>query len=255
MALEAYGAIDELRLIPKTDPEYVVIHQRKRDEERMRILQEERERREQREREFQQQLREQPVVFQRDPEGSINLVAFANDPQNIHRSSVQNTTHKAVLTLLKRPVATEQQTVAEITEEMKKIGWRNPQNYDMVLAELNSDYVFSEAFSVKYADVLDRVWSYIRTHEHKDEIAYRLAQELYEGRGMCSNGKMARLVNVLQGYDETLHVEPPRELFQDKIALLLNIPKETRETEAHKLFVEFNIPESEHAVWLEPLLE
>jgi hypothetical protein len=72
---------------------------------------------------------------------------------------------------------------------------------------------------------------------------------------MCSNGKMARLVNVLQGYDDTLEAEKPKELFQHAIAALMSQPLAQRESAARSLFAEYNIPEAEHGVWLEPLLE
>jgi hypothetical protein len=72
---------------------------------------------------------------------------------------------------------------------------------------------------------------------------------------MCANGKMARLVNVLQGYDETLEMEPPREAFQSAIAALMNSPLAERESRARELFIEYRIPADEHDVWLEPLLD
>jgi hypothetical protein len=81
----------------------------------------------------------------------------------------------------------------------------------------------------------------------------RLAQEIAEGMGMCTNGKMARLINVLQGYDDTLEIDPPKEVFQEKIALLMKRPAEERAEAARALFIEFLIPEAEQAPWLESL--
>jgi len=63
------------------------------------------------------------------------------------------------------------------------------------------------------------------------------------------------LLNVLQGYDETLVAAPPREVFQSAIARLMSNPIGTREAAARALFAEYQIPAEEHAVWLEPLLE
>jgi hypothetical protein len=203
-------------------------------------------------------LRERPVVFQRDPEGSINLTAFATDGQNVHRSSVQNATHKAVLTLLKRPLAEGQDTLPELVLDLQ-----NPSSVrvngvgvrERIIAEVTHDYFETEAFSVKYGDVLDRVWAYIRSHEHRGDLFIRLAQEIAEGVSQCSNGKMARLVNTLQGFDDTLEMEAPKELFQNKIALVMSRPLAEREAEARTLFTEYSIPEVEQAAWLEPLLE
>jgi hypothetical protein len=118
------------------------------------------------------------------------------------------------------------------------------------------EYFSLEAFSVKYGEVVDRVWAFIREHAERVELTVRLAQEISEGVGMCANGKMARLVNVLQGYDETLTAaEPPREAFQSAIAALMSRPLAERESRARELFSEYRIPADEHNVWLEPLLD
>ena len=70
---------------------------------------------------------------------------------------------------------------------------------------------------------------------------------------------MARLVNVLQGFDETLDLGPTPEalrlMFQNKIAKVMARPMEERRSAAENLFEEFNIPEEERPAWLEPLLE
>jgi len=106
-----------------------------------------------------------------------------------------------------------------------------------------------------YGAVLDRVWAYIKGHKDRFELFIRLAQEIAEGISQCSNGKMARLINVLQGFDDTLMLDHGKEVFQNKIAMLRHAPLEDREAAARALFVEHHIPEAEQAVWLEPLLE
>ena len=199
-----------------------------------------------------------PVVFQRDPEGSINLQAFANDNQSVHRSSVQNTTHRACLILLERPLIDNQDTLPEILEEFQhptRVRWIGARSRELAITEITNDYFNTVAFSIPYRDVLDHVWSFIQLHVHRNDLILRLAQEVCEGIRMCTNGKMARLINVLQGYDDTLEMEAPKELFQGRIALLLNSPLEEREQAARALLIEFQIPEQEHASWITPLLE
>jgi len=209
---------------------------------------------------FEQQLREAPVVFKRDPEGGIDLRAFATDTQNIHRSSVQTATQKAVELLMTRPAPMDQETLVEITEAFTTaVTWSKPESREAALIELTNDYYNCEAFSVPYSEVCDRVWALIRTHEHKKELCIRLAQEVYEGRKMCTNGKMAHLINTLQGYDEAVSEaatdKKSREVFQAKIALLQKRPNAEREAAARELFAEFEIPEAEHQVWLDALLD
>jgi len=200
-----------------------------------------------------------PVVFQRDPANGIDLRAFATDTQSVHRSSVQDGTQRAILTLLDRPVPADQRTLPEIAVafgDVRFFGTPSPAAVrTRALEELTNDYNLTIAFDKPYADVLDRVWAFIRAHVEKTELAIRLAQECCEGLGMCCNGKMARLVNVLRGYDETLEFAPPREMFQTAIARLMSSPLASRESAAKALFTEYQIPVEEHNVWLEPLLE
>jgi hypothetical protein len=204
-------------------------------------------------------LDENAATFHPDPVGSIDLRAFAEDKQSVHRSSVQNSTHKAVLELLSRPAPpADQDTLSEITKIFNTsmaVRWSTPDARMAVVTELTDNYFNSTAFSLSYGHVMNYVWAYIRSHAEKDELTQRLAEELSEGRGMCSNGKMARLINVLQGYDDSLAAAAPRELFQQHMSELSSKPAAVRTAAAHALFAEFRIPESEHAAWLEPLLE
>ncbi len=254
-ALAPYTPAGYLAWIPQSDTLRPTITLRMRREEEERLRAEEAARQAARDAQLQLDLRQRPVVFQRDPEGGINLAAFANDAQSVHRSSVQNATHRAVLALLNRPLVAGQDTLPEILTGFGGVRWIGEGAHERTVMELTNDYFNTEAFSVMYGEVLDHVWAYIREHAHRTDLTLRLAQEAAEGIGMCSNGKMARLVNVLQGYDETLEAEKPKELFQHAIAALMSQPLVQRESAARRLFAEYNIPEAEHAVWLEPLLE
>lgn len=254
-ALAPYTPAEYLTWIPQTDTLRPTITLRMRREEEERLRAEAAARRAAEQAQLQLDLRQRPVVFQRDPEGGINLAAFANDAQSVHRSSVQNATHRSVLALLNRPLVAGQDTLPEILTGFDGVRWIGEQAHERTVMEITHDYFNTEAFSVMYGEVLDHVWAYIREHAHRADLTLRLAQEAAEGIGMCSNGKMARLVNVLQGYDDTLEAEKPKELFQHAIAALMSQPLAQRESAARTLFAEYNIPEAEHAVWLEPLLE
>jgi hypothetical protein len=257
-ALEPYGEINYMTLIPTSDRYREFVTRRQQREEAARLAAEAAAQAAQRRADFERADRERAVVFQRDPEGGIDLRAFAADAQSVHRSSVQNTTQRILNQIITRPVPADQETVFEINVDFNNpeiVGWRS-EAYKLTTMNMFTDEYFSlEAFSVRYGDVVDRVWAFVRGHAERVELTVRLAQEISEGTGMCANGKMARLVNVLQGYDETLDVEPPREAFQSAIAALMNRPQAEREARARELFNEYRIPVDEHNVWLEPLLD
>jgi hypothetical protein len=202
---------------------------------------------------------ENQVVFQRDPEGGVNLRAFALDNQSVHRSSVQEMAQKGIEKILVGPApAPGTDTLFEITVAFTdpSIPWAAG-TYEQTIQELHRDYEIVEAFGINYSQAINHLWAFVKTHVERIELTRRLAEELLEGRGMCSNGKMARLVNVVQGYDSEMVVvlAPLREQFQSKIAALASHPVAERREAAMVLFAEYKIPAAEHDAWLEPLLE
>lgn len=214
---------------------------------------------------FERQMQEEQVVFVRDPADGIHLAAFAQDPQNVHRSSVQSTTETAIHTLLQHPVPADQDTLTEVHAALTTCSrhvWQSTRKTmraqlavrDAVLLTVPLNYVDVRAFNVSYGELLDHVWARIRSHAHKEDLVLRLAQELNESLGVCSNGKMTRLVNVLQGFDESIAV-PSRDAFQHKIAALAGRPVAGREAAARALFDEYAIPAPEQRDWLEALLD
>jgi hypothetical protein len=201
-------------------------------------------------------LEERVVVFRRDPSGGVDLRAMAADHESVHRESVQTTTQRAVTGILVRPLPSGQDTLGEVVtafHDSSILRWDSEASKQALLAEVAQDYLDGKAFGVRYGDVMDRVWAFIRSHTHRNDLIFRLVQELSDGRRTCTNGKMARLINTLQGYDDTLTMDPPREVFQEQIARLSNRPLPERTTEVRRLFEEYRIPVGEQAPWLEAL--
>ena len=258
-SLIPYGEIDYMTIIASTDKYFTEIQRRRTAEAAAVAAAAEAAAVAARQAQLQIDLRERPVVFRRDPEGSIDLAAFARDGQSVHRSSVQNATQTAVMTLMTRSLVEGQDTLPEILESFNNpriVRFNNTTTRERTVTEITNDYFNTQAFSIMYGDVLDRVWAYIREHAEKIELTIRLAQEVVEGIAQCSNGKMARLINVLAGYDDTIaSPAPTREMFMARIAMVAKQSVGDRETAARALFEEFSIPAEEHAVWLEPLLE
>jgi hypothetical protein len=195
----------------------------------------------------------QQVVFARDPVGDVDLRAFGQDNQSVHRSAIQNSTEAALAIVMTRPLHAGQNTMHEFAVELNKGEF---QHRRQVFLELEQDIARNlEAFNHSYKNVLDHVWASIRNNVNKQELTKRLYEELLEGSRMCSNGKMCRLLTVLQGYDDQVVAVIGRDAFQSKFATLANLPFNAREAAALRTFNEYGIPEEERQVWLEPLLE
>jgi hypothetical protein len=201
-------------------------------------------------------------IFQRDPEGGVNLQALANDRQSVHRSSVQEETIKNIQEIMKVPL------IAPILPEL----WDS--HYVEFLTEIDDAKLFTTeqyekiryvfgyevnpevaSFNIRFVDLFGYVWSYIKPHKDKVEMMRRLGEELMDSRGMCSNGKIARLVNAVQGFmDGLLAPVNKMEVFQGKIAMLMELPFMKRVASALELFKEFEIPEDQQETWFSPLV-
>jgi hypothetical protein len=202
-----------------------------------------------------QERYELQFIFRRDPEGSIDLQAFAMDSESVHRSSVQEMIAKNLDIIFTYPLAKEQDTFNELLSTLPHPLSKLRDIIYVLASDIDTLYVPLLDCTVKYSDVLDHVWAFIKGSEHKEELFQRLLEELADGHLTCPNGRLARLLNVLQGYDLMLpSVENRGVLLQNRMAAIAQMPFEEREGEARKAFQEFNVSKDEQGAWLEPLL-
>ena len=198
------------------------------------------------------EARAEPITFVRDPVGDIALREFANDAQNVHRSSIQNATVVSIQRIMEAPVGENPQTLVEIEQAFQTF-----RRCDRIMRELNRDISLRKivGFGFSYKDLLDHVWCIVSSHIYRSDLIVRLYQELREGYKMCSNGKMCRLVNVLQGYDDSIINSVCRDAFQHKFATLAKLPLNERSAAAKTVLADYSIPSDEWSLWIEPLLE
>ena len=108
-----------------------------------------------------------------------------------------------------------------------------------------------------YRLTLDGLYLRIMSHhseEVRNELYKRAFEECFESVGLCCDGHISRLCNVLVGFDEAF--EPPvpfGEILQNKMAALfaLDIPTEEKLQQAIAFFNEYAVSEEERAPWLE----
>jgi hypothetical protein len=106
-----------------------------------------------------------------------------------------------------------------------------------------------------YRLVMDGIWVYIDSQKEdlQKEIVERLGQELEDNVGMCAQGNLSRLVNVLSGYMPGVGFKNEKSL-QDQMLELRDIKDiSKRKKKALKLCNEFKQTEEETNAWLELL--
>jgi predicted house-cleaning noncanonical NTP pyrophosphatase (MazG superfamily) len=182
-----------------------------------------------------------------DPVNSINLFAFAFDSQSVHRASVQTAMEASLAKLRAVPLPKDMDAL----EEYLIID--NDLNPYTLIHDYTTLTISLTSGPVSYGNTFNHLWAYIRSHEHKEELVKRLTEELGDSLDVCANGKLARLLNVVEGYMEGVSTTSSKELFQNRMAVVAKMEQSERLKEATKAFQEFGIPEGERGAWMEAL--
>ena len=194
------------------------------------------------------------LAYVPDTAGTINTAAFAQDSQNVHRSSTLDSTHKCIATLLARPVpATPISKLIDGFEDRcyaKGLLMRRTEYALKILSTFERDCEMTSACDASYLDVARRVLHFIGDSVDPLRI---LVKEIEEGMGMCSTGKMCRLVNSIRGFDPEMVDSPPMTVFFERMSKLTELPAAERLPRARALFVEFDVKAEKQADWLELL--
>ena len=198
----------------------------------------------------------QERFFRRDPEGSIDIRGFAADPESVHRSSVQGMIAASLRIVFQYPVDLEVDPFSEFLCTFVDNGFMKRDLVYALAANLDSLSIPLQERTVTYKEVFAHVWAYIRSSEHKQELFKRLVEELEDGLDVCANGKLARLLNVLQGYEVALPSITDRgSLLQNRMAMIAGRPLEERLQEATRVFEELGVSKDEQVAWIESLVE
>jgi hypothetical protein len=202
-----------------------------------------------------------PLQLPQHIQAANNLGTIAADRQNVHTSVVSQQTNKGLEKLL---AETNNNTIQRAPEWFAA-GWllssygdwaRVVQTvddmmrwYGMRTCRTNNDWLYRRA--------LDGLYLTIRKIEDKDtkhELFKRTFEECFESIGLCCDGHISRLCNVLVGFDEAFAPPVPfGEILQSKMAAIaaLDVDTEEKIRQATAFFNENSVPEAERSAWLE----
>jgi len=107
-----------------------------------------------------------------------------------------------------------------------------------------------------YGRVLDRVWQFISKSDDKESLCAILRSELQDNVGMCMQGNLSRLCNVLSGYlDDIKIAETPAERLGREFPKLMEIGDESeRLRRARDILKEVGLPVAEWSAWTDALV-
>jgi len=187
------------------------------------------------------------------------LARIANDNQNVHTSIVVEQTKKNVTEILKIPVpeiykwqtkrlSMTYKTIIMFCHLTPKSAWQFSSMYC-------SDATIYDLEPGIFGKVVDGVWQFIDKSPDKADLKKILSAELRDNIGMCAQGNLSRICNVLQGYMEGIgQKESVSEILGREFPKLMEIESELERLNKGKLILfNNNVPEDQWENWLEPL--
>jgi len=212
---------------------------------------------------FQREIRGIDAAEQRaravPPPPRPELQRLAEDRQNVHTAAVNRQTKEGEDRLLATPTDGRQVGLRILRVFSARAGTLRDVMY--VMNDVNDWYsrtTIREPGDRLYGRLLEGLWALIDKQPHavRGELITRLWQEMAESVGMCSEGHISRLINVMVGFDDNFN--PPvslGEVLQTKIAAIaaMDIPVTGKLSQARALMTELGLPASEQAPWLEAL--
>ena len=187
------------------------------------------------------------------------LAAFAADNQNVHTAQSVQLTKDVVDRVLKIAVEKAYQwnrkTVSRTPAEIIWACNLHPQVALQMMHKYCSPENVYELGPGIYGKVLDGVYAYIKNSPDKKDLYKILRAELTDNLGMCAQGNLSRLCNVLAGYLEGIgSQESPADRLGRELPKLMEIEDETRRMDvARGVLRDTGLPEAEWAPWLEAL--
>lgn len=187
-----------------------------------------------------------------DEDAPGDLEAFVADRQNVHREPVSLQTNRGLDVLLKVAMPAGQETLAEIRD-----AWGGPTKNKKLLRDMKRWYDRSmcrEDDDWLYKRTLDSLWALIKTSEFRAELVKRLYEEAVDAEGMCCDGHITRLVNVMTGFHDEFspHVSHAEQVQQRMSAIsATDVSVEEKALEAWKSLAELNVPEADRRAWIE----
>ncbi len=195
------------------------------------------------------------------PRADQREAQLALDPQNVHTREISDQMRDSLAILLKVSVPdTQTNTTREIRESWYTQG-RSPQDVAVVYADMvswwNRPTIFTNGDKL-YKRCMRGLWYTIKGYsgEARAELEKRLWEECRDAAipyVVCTQGHMARLSNVLVGFDDAfVPPVPVGEILQQKMAAIsaMDVESEKQIELAKALLVELKVPEDKHADWL-----
>lgn len=168
------------------------------------------------------------------------------DSQNVHSSSIQQSTNKSINNLMKDTINVSKEDL------IKELISLNPKCLEQLIEYLEIKDIHS-ILLINFEDLFLRVFQRIVNSEHKTELLIRLDDEMSDSMCKCFTGRLTRLINVLVGFSDDIEINiSESERISAIILSVLNGEEMTDELKeiCRTKLKEAGIEESEIEKWL-----
>lgn len=193
------------------------------------------------------------------PNPNENMGAFARDRQNVHTSAAVKQVKHNINVIRQIFVPSEYRwDPKKISKTFKEIVYEcdlTPKgNWQFASYYCNNAQIYDLEEGI-FGIMTDGVWQFIRDSEDKACLVKILKTELEDNIGMCAQGNLSRICNVLSGYLPGIgQSESISTILGREFPKLMEIERESdRVREGERILRENNVPQAEWDVWLEPL--
>jgi hypothetical protein len=160
-----------------------------------------------------------------------------DDAQNVHDSQINQQIRCSLFRLMEtQHNMTEPQTLEEIlidpilTNQVKQ-----------QIVEYSKNPDVHSTLNITFMEALQTVWQIIQSHEYSDCIKKILDQEMQDSICMCFTGRLSRLVNSLNGFDDRVKIQISDQ--QEIANLIIMIRRKTDNLEQQTLMVRKELTE------------
>lgn len=193
------------------------------------------------------------------PNPNENMGAFARDRQNVHTSAAVKQVKHNINVIRQIFVPEEYRWNPKATSKtFKEIVYEcdlSPKgNWQFASYYCNNAQIYDLEEGI-FGIMTDGVWQFIRDSPDRICLTKILKTELEDNIGMCAQGNLSRICNVLSGYLPGIgQQESISTILGREFPKLMEIEREPdRLRQGERILRENNVPEAEWEVWLEPL--
>jgi len=129
-------------------------------------------------------------------------IGIYNDRQNVHNHQIQQSIRDSIYSVVSgKPILTIDETMSEIikspilSEQTKRL-----------ILEYGEDPSIHSVLGIRFKELLTSVWDIIRNHTNKNDILAILNDEINDANCKCFTGRMSRLINCLNGFDDRVNI-------------------------------------------------